>query len=207
MCQRRIYLFRAQECVLSRQCLRAECTSFSFTRARYSRDAAGDAVRAPHSELSFITIRRWPLSPTSAINDAMSVQLSLLNQGQHRNRTVAFRKELSPEGRKRKDHLISRAELQHPSMSPSSCICGSCYHQSLITLTELDCHALRSLLQKCEPAFEPYSPYCSEGMIIVLPLRSRRRGRHVLCLYARFGTCARLKITWIQKWFCVSSLI
>ncbi|CDF36841.1 unnamed protein product [Chondrus crispus] len=111
------------------------------------------------------------------MNDHMAILFLLLIQSQRRKQAITFRQKLSAEGRKRRDRRISRAALQHPSMSTFSVLYGSGCDRSLITLTGLDHHAFRRLLEKFAPAFERFSPYCSEGMIRLLPLRSKKRGR------------------------------
>ena len=121
--------------------------------------------------------------------------------------SISFRQKLSAEGRKRRDSWISRAAQQHPSRSTFSVSFGSGCDLSVITLTVLDHHTFRRLLEKFAPAFERCSPYCTEGMIRRLPLRSKKRGRPHLLSACH---CIGLILSWGRskgfEWCCASCL-
>lgn len=87
-----------------------------------------------------------------------------------------MKEKMSPGARRRRDRRITRAALQHPSMSAFSVLFGSGCDQSLITVTGLDHRSFRYILAKFSTVYSSFTPYSADGNITRLPQTASSKG-------------------------------
>lgn len=102
--------------------------------------------------------------------------LAIIHRRRQARRRRAYRSRLDQRRRRARDRRIARAALHTPATSDFTVLFGSGDDPSLITLTGLDHHAFRYILQRFEPIYSQFTPYGPAGFAIA-SLHGSTRGR------------------------------